>query len=63
MHIPSTKMAFAAAVLGGSLALGGCATRGYVDEQIATVNQRIDQLTGRVDGLDQRLSQQRAPRN
>ena len=25
--------------------------------------QRIDQLTGRVDGLDQRLSQQRAPRN
>jgi murein lipoprotein len=85
----------AMAVLAGSVALGGCATKGYVNEQIATVNQRIDgldgrlrtvegtsgqalaaaqaaagqaqqngqridQLQGRVDGLDQQVQQMRA---
>jgi len=80
-------------ILAGSTALGGCATKGFVRAQIATVNQRIDgidgrlrtvegtsgqalaqaqaaagqaqqngqridQLNGRVDGLDQQMQQQ-----
>jgi outer membrane murein-binding lipoprotein Lpp len=98
MHLPKSKLAFVAVVVSGSLTLGGCATKGYVNEQIATVNQRLDgidsrlqavegtannamttaqaasgqaqqnaqrfdQLNARVDTIDQRLSQQRTPRN
>jgi murein lipoprotein len=82
-----------AMILVGSIGLGGCATKGFVREQIAVVNtridgldgqlrtvegtsgqalaqaqaaagqsqqngQRIDQLTGRVDGIDQQVQQQ-----
>lgn len=92
------KIAPAALILIGSLGLGGCATKGYVNDQIATVNQRIDgvetrlgatdqtakqalaeaqaasgqsannsqridQINGRVDGLEQRISQPRRARN
>ena len=32
----------------GGLSLGGCATTDYVDEQIATVNNRIGALESRV---------------
>lgn len=77
----------------GGVSLGGCASKGFVREQIATVNtridgldgrlrtvegtsgqaltqaqaasaqaqqnsQRIDQINGRVDGLDQQMKQQ-----
>jgi outer membrane murein-binding lipoprotein Lpp len=77
----------------GGVGLGGCASKGFVREQIATVNtridgldgrlrtvegtsgqaltqaqaasaqaqqnsQRIDQINGRVDGLDQQMKQQ-----
>ena len=77
----------------GATSLGGCATKGFVREQIATVNtridgldgrlrtvegtsgqaltqaqaaagqaqqnaQRIDQMNGRVDGLDQQMQAQ-----
>jgi TolA-binding protein len=87
------KHASVAMILIGSVGLGGCATKGYVNRQIATVNQRIDgidghlrtvegtsgqaltqaqaaagqaqqnsqridQLNGRVDGLDQQVQQQ-----
>lgn len=80
-------------ILIGSVGLGGCATKGFVREQIGTVNaridgldgrlrtvegtsgqaltqaqaaaaqaqqnsQRIDQINGRVDGLDQQMQQQ-----
>ena len=45
----------AAALLGGVL-LSGCATEKYVDEHIATVNARIDQvnssLSARIDQTD-----------
>jgi outer membrane murein-binding lipoprotein Lpp len=34
-------------VLGGTV-LGGCASKGFVREQIATVNSRIDGLDGRL---------------
>jgi outer membrane murein-binding lipoprotein Lpp len=90
----SARLVFALAI--GGLALGGCATRGYVDEQMAamndrvgavdakaqdalqradaasaaaqaaatdarTANQRLDQLTGRVDQLERMPA--RRPRN
>lgn len=40
-------------VLGG-LGLSACATQGYVDQQIATVNSRIDALDARVQTATQR---------
>lgn len=87
------KSAALVMILAGSTVLGGCATKGYVRDQIAVVNQRIDgidgrlrtvegtsgqalaqaqaaagqaqqngqridQLSGRVDGLDQQMQQQ-----
>jgi len=35
-------------ILVGSTALGGCATKGFVRDQIATVNTRIDGMDGRL---------------
>ena len=94
------KLAPAAVVLAVSLGLGGCATKGFVREQVAVVSQRVDaleaqlqttdatakqalteaqaasgqaqnngqrldQLSGRVDGIEQRMQQAQAkrPRN
>jgi TolA-binding protein len=97
MSVSLKKSFVAAMLLIGSVAVGGCATKGYVNQQIATVNtridgidghlrtvegtsgqalaqaqaaagqtqqnsQRLDQLTGRVDGLDQQMQQQRQQR-
>ena len=47
------KLAPAIVILAGSLGVGGCATKGYVNEQIATVNQRIDQVESRLQATDQ----------
>lgn len=47
-----TRIAPVALILAGSLTLGGCATKGYVNEQIATVNQRIDALDTRLQTTD-----------
>jgi outer membrane murein-binding lipoprotein Lpp len=95
-----SKLAPAVVILVGALGLGGCATKGYVRDQIAPVSQRvdalesklqetdgtaksalsqaqaaagqaqnngqrIDQLTGRVDGIEQRMqeNQRKKPRN
>lgn len=92
MNTMFAKRSAVAMILLGSVGLGGCATKGYVNEQIATVNtridgidghlrtvegtsgqaltqaqaaagqaqqnsQRIDQLNGRVDGVDQQMQQ------
>ncbi|RKE54041.1 MULTISPECIES: hypothetical protein [unclassified Sphingomonas] len=35
-------------ILVGATGLGGCATKGFVREQIATVNTRIDGMDGRL---------------
>ena len=52
MHQSFWKLAPAFVILAGSSVLGGCATRGYVDEQIAGVNQRIDSLDARVQSTE-----------
>ena len=47
-----TKLAPAVVILVGALGLGGCATKGFVREQIAVVNQRIDGLDARLQTTD-----------
>jgi outer membrane murein-binding lipoprotein Lpp len=48
LNINSTKVRVAAVLLIGGIGLSGCATRGYVDEQIAVVNGRITTVETRV---------------
>ncbi len=51
MPLPKLRAATvraAAVMLVGGLSLSACATRGYVDEQIAGVNTRIDAVEARV---------------
>ena len=47
-----TRMGPAVIVLAGALSLGGCATKTFVREQIATVNHRIDALEARQQETD-----------
>lgn len=47
-----TKVAPAFVILVGALGLGGCATKGYVREQVATVSQRVDALETRLQETD-----------
>ena len=47
-----TKMAPALVILVGALGLGGCATKGYVREQIAPVSQRVDALETQLQATD-----------
>jgi murein lipoprotein len=98
MRMTTKSLATLAMVTVSGLGLSGCVTQDYVDEQIATVNQRIDvlesnlqqttstanaaaaqaqaaagdaqnanrrldQLTARVDRLEQSAAAQRRPRN
>lgn len=46
------KLAPAMMVLVGAVGLGGCATKGFVREQVATVNQRVDGLESRLQETD-----------
>jgi len=51
--LPSvTKLAPAAVIMVGALGLGGCATKGYVRDQIAPVSQRVDALETRLTETD-----------
>ena len=49
---PVTKLAPAVVILVGALGLGGCATKSYVREQVATVSQRVDALETRLGETD-----------
>lgn len=46
------KIAPAMLVLVGALSLGGCATKGFVREQIAPLSQRVDALEARLQETD-----------
>ena len=46
------KTSTLAMILVGSVSLGGCATKGYVNQQIATVNARIDGIDGHLRTVD-----------
>jgi methyl-accepting chemotaxis protein len=47
-----TKIAPAVVILVGALGLGGCATKGYVRDQIAPVSQRVDALEAKLQETD-----------
>jgi outer membrane murein-binding lipoprotein Lpp len=46
------KIAPAVVVLVGALSLGGCATKGFVREQVAAVSQRVDALDAKLQQTD-----------
>jgi methyl-accepting chemotaxis protein len=51
-HAASARVA--AVIIMGGLSATACATNGYVDEKIAAVNSRIDQVDARVQTAAQR---------
>jgi murein lipoprotein len=53
-EVPTLRKSIATAALtiAGGLSLSACATKGYVDEQIATVNSRVSTLEARVQQVD-----------
>jgi hypothetical protein len=58
MALPKIRAASARAALVlvvGGLSLSACATRGYVDEQIALVGGRVDATNSRLDQVDARV--------
>ena len=46
------KLAPAALILVGGLSLSGCATKGYVREQVAIVSHRVDALEAKLQETD-----------
>lgn len=54
LNNPATRVPLVAALLLGGLALSGCATEKYVDEQIAIVNTRIGQVDAKASDAIQR---------
>lgn len=48
------KVPIAAALVLGALSLSACATRGYVDEQIATLSTRVDAVDAKAQDAIQR---------
>jgi len=47
-----TKFAPAVVILAGALSLGGCATKGFVREQIAPLSHRVDALEAKLQDTD-----------
>ena len=47
-----TKMGPAIVILAGALGLGGCATKDFVREQVATVSHRVDALEAKQQETD-----------
>lgn len=52
MSPSALKITPALAIAVGALSLGGCATKGYVRDQIAPVSQRVDALEAKLGETD-----------
>jgi outer membrane murein-binding lipoprotein Lpp len=52
MSLSVTKTAPTLVILIGALGLGGCATKGFVREQVATVSHRVDALEAKLQETD-----------
>jgi murein lipoprotein len=52
MYSLATKFGPAVLILAGAAGLGGCATKSFVREQIAPVNQRVDTLEAKLQQTD-----------
>ncbi len=52
MSQPLKKLIPISMVLVGALGLGGCATKAFVREQVATVSQRVDALETKLQTTD-----------
>jgi peptidoglycan-associated lipoprotein len=57
MGAVNSKLAAAAILTAGGLALSACATEEYVNQHVAAVNARIDQTNGRVDDAHNKIAQ------
>ena len=53
MSLMSKSTAMGALAIAAGLSLSGCATEKYVDDHIATVNDRVTALEARVGQVDQ----------
>ena len=57
MYLSASKFAPAVLLLAGTVALGGCATKSFVREQIAPVSQRVDTLEAKLQETDSTAKQ------
>lgn len=51
-----TSLVIAGAVLLGAAGLGGCATKGYVNQQVSSVDTRVTDVSARVTDHDTKLA-------
>lgn len=55
--IVNTRAAAAAVLLAGAMTLGGCATKGFVREQVGAVDAKVVTAEGRLDRNDQQIAE------
>jgi len=56
MTMRKTSLVIAGAVLLGAAGLGGCATKGYVNQQVSSVDTRVTDVSARVADHDTKLA-------
>lgn len=56
MSQPMSKMMIAGALALGLAGLGGCATKGFVNQQVGQVSTRVDDVSGKVSDVNARVN-------
>ena len=56
MSQPMSKMVIAGALALGLAGLGGCATKGFVNQQVGQVSTRVDDVSGKVSDVNARVN-------